>query len=225
VKNLRALRERIAALLRDRDYPALADLAGRVTGVPTQLLRFLYNPEDLLHWRALEGLGQVAEAHPGQVQKVISRLLWQLNEDSGSFGWGAAAALGEIGRHHISLVKEIVPMFTGFLEEDFSRGPMLWGLGRLAEVHPELLEEAVPRIRAALGDADPQVRAWAAWCLGKAGMEGAAADLRGLVTDDSPVQIYDAGELQPTTVGRVARDALKSLGGEEPNQEKPLKQS
>ncbi len=198
-------------MLRNRDYPGLTDLAGQVTGVPTQLLRFLYDPSDLLHWRALEGLGHVAAAHPGQVQKVIGRLLWQLNEDSGSFGWGAAAALGEIGRHRVSLVQEIVPMFNGFLEEEFSRGPMLWGLGRLGEAHPELLKEAVPLIRSALADADPQVRAWAAWCLGKARIEEAATDLRGLAADDSPVQIYDAGELQLTTVGRVARGALISL--------------
>jgi len=211
LKDRKALREQIAALLRQGNFPALVELAGRETGLATQLLRFIYDPNDLLHWRALEGLGFVAGAAPDQVQKVMGRLLWLLNEDSGSFGWGAASALGEIGRHRISLLKEITSMFYGFLEEEFSRGPMLWGLGRLGEVHPEQLTETLPLIEAALQDPDPQVRAWAAWCLGKAGIKGAATGLKALLADERPVKIYDAGELQETTVGRVARSALASL--------------
>jgi HEAT repeat protein len=211
LKNRRDLREQITACLRESNFPALVELAGRETGVPTQLLRFLYDPNDVLQWRALEGLGHVAGAHPGQVQKVIGRLLWLLNEDSGSFGWGAAAALGEIGRHQLSLVQEIIPMFYGFLEEEFSRGPMLWGLGRLGEVHPQLLEETLPLIEAALGDADPQVRGWAAWCLGQARVRRAAPAFKALLGDDSPIKLYDGWELRQTTVARVAKAALDSL--------------
>jgi hypothetical protein len=207
----KALREQVGAFLREQDFPGLVALAGEQPGVAAMLLRFIYDPGALLHWRALEGLGRVAGAHPGQVQKVLGRLLWLLNEDSGSFGWGAAAALGEIARHQLPLVKEIIPMFGGFLEEEFSRGPMLWGLGRLGEVHPELLAEFLPRIEAALGEADPQVRAWAAWCLGKARAAGAAAELTALLADDRPVQLYDEGALHHTTVARVARDALAAL--------------
>lgn len=210
--NRRALREQIAGWLREGNFPALVELAAREPGVPAQLLRFIYDPGDLLHWRALEGLGWVAGAHPQMVQKVLGRLLWLLNEDSGSFGWGAASALGEIGRHQVSLVKEIVPMFNGFLEEAFSRGPMLWGLGRLGEAHPELLQESLPLIAAALNDADPQVRAWAAWCLGKARVAEMAGKLETLLADENPVKIYDEGELKETSVGRVARNALASLG-------------
>jgi HEAT repeat protein len=211
MKDRRALREQIVAFLQEGNFPALVELAGREPGVAPLLLQFFYDPEDLLQWRALEGLGEVARAHPAQVQKVIGRLLWLLNEDSGSSGWGAAAALGEIGRHNLSVVREIVPMFYGFLEHAFSRGPMLWGLGRMGEVHPELLEETLPLIGEALGDPDAQVRGWAAWCLGKARIREAATKLRELLADGSPVKIYDQGEFSLTTVGRVAQTALASL--------------
>ena len=144
------------------------------------LLQFLYDPHDLLHWRALEGLGRVAGAQAGQVRNLITRLLWLLNEDSGSFGWGAAAALGEIGRGNLALVQEIIPMFCGFLEEEFSRAPMLWGIGRLAEVHPDRLNEVLPRIVQFLTSPEPQVRALTAWALGKAGYCEAEGALRGL---------------------------------------------
>ena len=144
--NQRTLREQLRQLLREADYQEVLALAAADRRVGEILLQFLYDPRDLLHWRALEALGLLAGAHPRSVQKLINRLLWLLNEDSGSFGWGAAAALGEIGRHQISLVNEIIPMFAGLLDEEFSRAPMLWGVGRLAERHPALLGKFCRRL-------------------------------------------------------------------------------
>ncbi|MGA9754461.1 MAG: DVU0298 family protein, partial [Desulfobaccales bacterium] len=141
----------------------------------------------------------------------INRHIYLLNEDSGSNGWGAASALGEIGRHQISLVREIIPMFIGFLEEPFSREPMLWGIGRLGEVHPELLHEVLPEIVPFLTNPEPQLRALTALALGKARYRPAAGALRALEEDDHPVQLYDRGNLIKTTVGQLAREALAGL--------------
>jgi len=213
LKTRRVLREEIIAMLREADYAALRALAAEEPRLGELLLQFLYDPGDLLHWRALEALGQVAQAQPGQVEKLINRLLWLLNEDSGSFGWGAAAALGEIGRNQISLVSEIIPRFCGFLENEFSRGSMLWGLGRLAEVAPDRLREVLPMIVPFLTSAPPEERGLAAWALGKAGYGEAAGELQALRSDDRPVAIYDRGELRQTTVAELAREALAALKG------------
>jgi hypothetical protein len=210
ITSRRALREQIVALLEAGDFAGLTSLAAREAGVAGQLLNYLFSPGDLLHWRATEGLGYVAAARPEQVRKVINRLLWQLNEDSGSFGWGAASALGEIGRHHLPLVEEILPMFYGFLEQDFTRTPMLWGLGRLWEVHPRALEEAVPLLFAFLEDPDPQMRGLAAWCLGRVRPPGLDAALRSLLGDDGQVELYDREQMRRTTVGQLAREALEA---------------
>jgi hypothetical protein len=205
------LREQIVALLEAGDFPGLTALAGEESGVAAILMQFLYEPGALLYWRALEGLGRVAGSHPQQVHNLINRLLYLLNEDSGSTGWGAAAALGEIGRHRVALVKEIIPMFVGFLEEPFSQEPMLWGVGRLAEVHPELLGEVLPEIVTFLTSPEPQLRALAAWGLGKARYRPAATLLEALTRDDQPVELYDRGTLLRTTVGQAAREALAGL--------------
>ena len=215
MRSRRAIRNLITGILQDGDFAALTVLAAEEPRVGEILLQFLYDPEDLLQWRALEGLGCLAEAHPEQVRKLISRLLWLLNEDSGSFGWGAAAALGEIGRHRLAGVQEIIPMFCGLLEEEFSRAPMLWGIGRLAEVNPDQLNEVLPRIVIFLTSTEAQVRALTAWALGKAGDAAGAGDLQALLSDDRPVAIYDRGELRQTTVAQVAREALASLQGRE----------
>lgn len=211
MKSRAALRREVRICLDDADYPALVEMAGREPRVVAILLQSLYDPRELLHWRALEGLGHVAHGHPPQVQKVINRLLWLLNEDSGSFGWGAAAALGEIARHEFPLVAEIIPMFCGFLEGPFSRGPMLWGIGRLAEVHPESLAEVRPFLLPCLEDDDPQVRALSAWALGRLKAEEARSGLKKLLTDAHPLELYDRGELHRTTVAELAREALAAL--------------
>ncbi|MBM4273725.1 MAG: hypothetical protein FJ134_04570 [Deltaproteobacteria bacterium] len=207
------LREQITALLRTRDFPGLVNLAGRDSKAAPMLLQFLYDPRDLLQWRAIEGLGHVAAVYPRQVQKLIGRLLWLLNEDSGSFGWGAAAALGEIGRGQISVVKEIIPMFCGYLEEEFSRESMLWGVGRLAEVHPDRLDEVTPMVAELLGHDDPQIRGLAAWCLGKTKYRAAAPALKELLGDERPVRLYEGGDFRDTTVARMARTALAPMNG------------
>jgi hypothetical protein len=207
----RQLREEIVTLLKAGNFSGLAELAGRHAAVAGTLMQFFYDPGDLLHWRALEGLGHVAGAYPSQVQKLISRLIYLLNEDSGSNGWGAASALGEIGRHQISIMQEIIPMFIGFLEEPFSQEPMLWGVGRLGEVHPELLHEVLPVIVPFLTNPDPQMRGLAAWALGKSRYRAAADAIRALENDHHPVRLYDRGDLLQTTVGQLARQALADL--------------
>jgi hypothetical protein len=205
------LRDKIIPLLQGEDFPGLTNLAGQESGVAAILMEFLYDPGDLLYWRALEGLGRVAGSQPEQVRKIINRLLYLLNEDSGSNGWGAAAALGEIGRGNISLVQDIISMFVGILEEPFSREPMLWGVGRLAEVHGELLHEVLPVIVPFLTSPNPQVRALAAWSLGKARYLPAADAIQALTKDQNPVEFYEHGHLVAATVGQIASAALAGL--------------
>jgi hypothetical protein len=207
----RQLREKIVALLQAGDYPGLTVLAAQESGVAAILMQFLYDPGVLLYWRALEGLGVVAGSHPEQVQKLINRLLYLLNEDSGSNGWGAAAALGEIGRGRIDLVKEIIPMFIGILDEPFSQESMLWGVGRLAEFQAGLLHEVLPEIVPFLTNPKPQLRALAAWGLGLARYQPAAGAIQALTGDEHPVELYDRGHLFRTTVGQIAREALAGL--------------
>ena len=211
MKSRATLRQEIRTLLQDGNFPGLVALASREAKVAGLLMQFLYDPHDPLHWRALEGLGHVAHGHPGQVQKIITRLLWLLNEDSGSFGWGAAAALGEIGRHEIAVVADIIPMFCGFLDETFSRAPMLWGIGRMAEVHPDKLGEVVPCLWQCLEDQDPQVRGLSAWALGKLPAREDLEPLEKLLADEAPVQLYDRGEVHAVTVAQLAREALAAL--------------
>jgi len=97
------------------------------------------------------------------------------------------------------------------LTEEFSRAPMLWGIGRMAEVHPERLGEVVPYLLACLEDRDPQVRGLGAWALGKMKAPEAREPLQKLLGDEARVQLYDRGNLHSETVAQLAREALAAL--------------
>ncbi len=208
-----AKRAQIVQLLEDGDLAAVAALNDQTGGVITILLQLLFDPNSQLHWRAIEAVGRIAQARPKAIEKIIPRLLWSLNEDSASFGWGAAALLGEIGRTNYRLVADIIEMLFQFLEDEFAGEGMLWGLGRLAQAHPEIVQEAAPRIAARLSAANPQVQAYAAWCLGILRAQEAAPALTALVSDPTPVKLYHDGSLQDTTLGHIAQQALQSLQG------------
>jgi len=206
-----AKRQQLAKLLLNEDFPAVAELAASTAGVVTTLMQMLFDPDSLLHWRATEAIGYLAKIQPRKIKEIIPRLLWSLNEDSASFGWGAAAALGEIARNNYEIVQDITLMLFNYLEEEFTREGMLWGLGRLGQAHPQVVQQAAPGIQACLTDSNPQVRAYAAWALGIIGAHSAVADLRRLLNDPVPIKLYDDGKLRETTVGLVAREALQHL--------------
>jgi HEAT repeat protein len=206
-----AKRQQIVQLLLQEDYSALADLAATTAGVVTILLQLLFDPDSLLHWRATAAIGYLAQTQPQKIKEIIPRLLWSLNEDSASFGWGAAAVLGEIGRNNYKIVEDITLMLFHYLEEDFAREGMLWGLARLAQNHPQVVQPAAPRIQTCLADPNPQVRAYAAWALGNIGARAAIGDLHGLINDPEPVKLYETNTLRETTVGRIVREALQHL--------------
>lgn len=207
----KARREKVIDQLLAGDFAALIETAGREPGIIVILLQLTFALEDLLSWRAVEGMGYLAQALPDKVAKIRGRLLWLLNEDSGSFGWGAPAVLGEIGRQNLSLIEDIMLMLFTYLEEDFSRSPMLWGLGRLGQEHPHAIQPAIPQIMEFLQDPVPQVRANAAWCLGMSGALAAVEPLTKLTNDPEPVKLYEDGELRQTTVEEIARQALGRL--------------
>jgi hypothetical protein len=211
-----AKRDQIARFLLDGDFPALADFADKTGGVVTILLSFLFDPEGLLHWRATVAIGYPAKSHPKGIKEIIPRLLWSLNEDSASFGWGAAAVLGEIGKNNYKIVEDITLMLFHFLEDDFTREGILWGLGRLGQTHPEVVQEAAPRIQACLADPNPQVRTYAAWSLGIIGARAATPDLQRLTDDSEPARLYEDDTLRETTVGQIVREALQRLESPSP---------
>jgi len=100
-----------------------------------------------------------------------------------------------------------------YLELEMLQRGLLWGVGRLAGVWPELLiqREAPRYLLPYLDSGDAEVRGRATWALGRLKSEAAREALSKLRTDPGPVTIYAEGVLTPHTVGELAIQALLAI--------------
>jgi len=98
-------------------------------------------------------VANLAEQDMESARVIMRRLMWSLNDESGGIGWGAPEAMGEIIASHDGLAKEYVSVLISyvwkegnFLEyEPLQRGAV-WGVGRVAQVRPELAQDAGPHL-------------------------------------------------------------------------------
>jgi HEAT repeat protein len=208
---LRGDGERIAALAVDTK---------RVLGGLTALT---YDPDPLVAWRAVEGMGlaaaRIAEEDPDSVREHLRRLHWLLSEESGGICWRAPEAMAEIVRRCPDWFGDYVPIVVHLIvemaEEDLRhfRAGVLWAIGRLGRMAAEHVPAVLPALLAALDDPDPQVRGSAVWCLGQVGRGEVLADRRTLDGDAGVVDLYEGCFLKRTTVAALAQRAVSSTRG------------
>ncbi len=188
------------------------------------LLAGLFYTEDPIKWHAVSALGAVvaalAERDMETARIIMRRLMWSLNDESGSIGWGAPEAMAEIMAVHDGLAKEYTHILVAYLRHDgcylelpaLQRG-LMWGVGRLAGVRPDLLRkwDAPAYLLPYLDSEDPEVRGLAVRALGILRVEEAKERIADLKNDTSGVLLYNNGELETITVGKLAADALVLL--------------
>lgn len=215
VRQKRVLR----GLLEARDRDGLLEWAdGRKKGMTALLALLLYETDELLRWRCVEGMGLLARdlAPRGleQIRDIIRRLLWTMNDESGNVGWFAPEAIGEILAGVPRLTREFANLLPNFLvEEPFERGTH-WAMVRVADLAGDIpavqkmLEEGREVLVQSLSDEDAFTRAHAALALRRLGrLTGAPA--AALQNDQAPLTVYDfdSGRLVETTVSGLLQGA------------------
>jgi HEAT repeat protein len=198
----------VRSLLLRADWGGLRELMAADRRLVGALNRLLYDPEAIVRWRAVTGLGLVAREDPFLLELVIGRLLYTLNDDSGSIGWFAPQALGQICAQDPDLVEDVFSVVLSSLELPVFREGVLWAAGRVAAVRPDLVEEAGPAIARCLLDRSPAARGLACRALGRLPRVEAGEALGRLQTDESPFELYEDGELAGRTVGQAAAEAM-----------------
>ena len=180
--------------------------------------------DDLTGWRAAWALGQAAAAgtkHDAEfVRNVLRRLVWSLNDESGSVGWRSAPGPGRIIAASPGSFPEFVPLVLSLLdleERTFLPGT-LWAIARMAECGVPGLDGAAALVRPYLAAPEPAVRGMAAVCAGALGDREAAAELEELLGDDALLCLFDGRDLMAVTVAaspgaRSPRSSHGSLEG------------
>ena len=222
----RELKERVlGALMSDNRAEGLAELVELpARQVVNPLFSFVCSTDPTVRWRAVTAMGVVmatlAAADMEAARVVMRRMIWQLSDESGGIGWGIPEAMGETMALHEGLAEEYAHMLVSYIQEDgnflehvpLQRG-VLWGLGRLAQARPSLVEKAIPDIEMFLSAEDGQLRGLAAWILGLVGTQHARPGLENLTADGAEFLLYLDWRVERCTVGELAGRALALLGG------------
>jgi len=204
----RAEKEIVIALLEGRRLEELAEMVAGKRSSLRYLNRLLYDRSNLLRWRAIEGMGAVADRlareDPEVVRNIIRNLFWSINEESGGIGWSAPECIGEIIYRRPDLFHEYTSMVLSFAGEGMLRRGVLWAAGRIAQARPELGREAAPEIIGYLDDPDPVVRGYTLRFLGIIGDKSDFELHRHLLEDRSAVPVYENGLLTEVTIADLA---------------------
>ncbi|MBV5317860.1 MAG: HEAT repeat domain-containing protein [Desulfobulbaceae bacterium] len=229
----RQIKAKVLELLNSRD---LAAVLGALQSFPAKdvvnvLFSAICREDSLVRWHAVSGMGEtvarLADVDMEAARIIMRRLLWSLNDESGGIGWGAPECMAEIMCCHAGLSAEYVHMLISYMREDgeelcqdgnyiehplLQRG-LLWGVARLSRCRPGLLLEkgAGPDILPYLEAADPEIRGLAALAVGNLRLIIAQSHLKKMLTDNSPLRVYQDGFFLETTVCRLALTAVEAM--------------
>ena len=171
VRRGRTIKKEVYDLLKsadfDRTMQELHHLPARQVINP--LFSFLQQTDPGIKWASIKAMGAIvakmADEDMESARVVMRRLMWNLNDESGGIGWGSPEAMGEILANHSGLAKEythILISFTrkdgNYLEHDILQRGLLWGIKRLAETRPHLVQDAAPYLLPYLKSNDAEVR-------------------------------------------------------------------
>lgn len=206
----------ITNLLEDRQFGLLAELIARKRGHLRYLNRLLYETGGLLRWRAVEGMGEVAQRlaaeDPEYVRNIIRNLLWTINDESGGIGWSAPECIGEIIYRCPDMFGEFASIVLSFIDEKMLRRGVLWAAGRIALARPGLIREEVPDLTRFLDDPDPAVRGYTLRLFEIIGKKPDFERYSHLLEDRSTVPVYENGFLKEVTVAGLAAGLFRATG-------------
>lgn len=184
--------------------------------VVNPLISFLCSTGETMKWRAVSALGAVvsrlAEQDRESARVVMRRLMWHLNDESGGIGWGVPEAMAEIMAQSRPLALEYANMIVSYIREDgnYLEHPdlqegVLWGIARMAEVYPELIQDAGPWLKPFLTSSRPQARALAALAAVRLRTPGLKPLLENLKTGRWIVRIYQEDDFVEQSIAELLK--------------------
>lgn len=206
------LKKTVKRLLETESFDEIVALAVKDKGTLRWLIAAAYDKEDVVSWRAIEAMGLAARSLSRDrvevVRDTVRRLLWSMGEESGGIGWSAAEMLGEIVAGNPDPFTDIVPIIWSFKDELMFKAGVVWAMGRIAQVRPDLVQFVKAELPSLLADDTPAVRGYAAWVCGMLCNDDARGNIEKLLGDAAPVPFYHQRELTLRTVGELAAEAL-----------------
>lgn len=208
--NRRLPMEVVRELLDAHDMRRLSASAEPGRGALRMLTSLLFDSEPIISWRAVEGLGKVAAITAGQdlelVRRLIRRLLWMMNDESGALCRRAPEAIAEILVNVPELIGEYAHLLPGFLQEEPFETGTRFAMYRLATACPETREIFAPYVGDLLKSLEHDseiIRGYSLLALTPLGRQVKESGLSIPHVKPATISIYDfdRGVLRQTTIG------------------------
>jgi hypothetical protein len=211
-------RKKLFNLLRAREFDAAATELRQMRGRGfINPLRSALCSDEAAKWPAVTLMGlltaELAERDLESARVVMRTLAWNLTEESGGIAWGTPESMAEImacneilGNEYAAIMVSYMREDGNFLEYEPLQQGVVWGIGRLAQVKPELMRanDAGRYLLPYLESNDATV----AWALGLIGMSEAGTKLETLLADREEIAIYLDRELVRSSIRDLASQAL-----------------
>lgn len=225
-KGSRILKQRIFNILKSENPGSALEQLDKIPAfkVINPLFSFLYHLDRKIKWTAVTAMGvmvkKIADVDMEAARVIIRRLMWNLNDESGGIGWGSPEAMGEILACHEALALEYSRVLLSYarkdgnyLEDEKLQRGLLWGIGRLARVKPDLIQNSIHHLTPYLKSEDATVRGLAVWIMGLINTEEAHSNLENLTEDCSELQIYTDQQFMRFKIKELALKALRRNTG------------
>jgi len=214
----------VFAILKGPDFARKFDLLEKtpIHRILRTLLSALCREDEEIKWHAVTLTGMLvadlAQKDLEGARNIIRRMVWSLNEESGGIGWGLPEAMGEILARNESLAREFAPILLSyvqpegsFLEFELLQRGALWGIGRLAGAHPQLLLslDAAKYLSSCMDSADPLIRGHAVWAIGRIGTQGDIPKLENLRRDETEIRLYEGERFRSVRIRDLAEEFFK----------------
>jgi HEAT repeat protein len=209
------LKQEILTLLEKQSYDKIISLSLSDKRKISMLISLTYDRDNKLSWRAMEAIGlvtrEISKNNPEAVRNIVGRLLWMIRDESGGIGWSVPDILGEIVRNNPVLCADIAPIIASSHEEIMLTGGVLRAIGRIGRINTDTVSYAIPIVISYLHSEDAAIRGSAVWALGEIGNKDNASGLEALKQDRTQIAFYMDGEIQKTSVGDLASEAMNKL--------------
>lgn len=223
----RQIKKKLPELLHQQDFAQVLKQLRQWRGkyVVSALLSGIYQTDELVKWRSIQALGRVMDdlvkEDMEDARLLMRRILWSLNEESGGIGWGMPEALAEVMAINNELADEYGHMLVSYMrEENFLELPalqrgLLWGIGRLAQVRPDIIFKfnGDGYMQLYLESTDEVVLGLASRNFGILAVKEAAYWIKQFYDIQRPVRLFVDGNFVDTTVGQLAREAVERIEG------------
>ncbi|MFC1477686.1 DVU0298 family protein [candidate division KSB1 bacterium] len=137
-------RDELEIFLRANKLEDLKDEYSNNPAIIRKLMGFLYHPELELRDAAARGFGMIARVMPMEKLKdLLRRMMWMLNDESGSCSWHVPYAIGEIGFNNPEAIDGFIGCFSHYANDpdDYLSTGVKRALKRIAESGKKFDEE------------------------------------------------------------------------------------